>query len=211
MDAFALIAVERRRLADELEQLGPDDWTVPSLCGAWTTHEVLAHLIVPFTVGTPHILVGMVRALGNFDRANERFAKEVAAARPPAECIEVLRANAEHRFTPPMLGPEAPLTDVLTHGGDLLQPLGRSVGVDAEAYAVALRFATGRRIGFAGVEVGGLRLVADDVDVVVGDGGADVVAPARSLLGAVQGRTAYLDDLGGEGADELRRRALARA
>ena len=211
MDPFALIAVERRRLADELEQLAPEEWSAPSLCGAWSTHEVAAHLIVPFTVGTPHIVIGMVRALGNFDRANERFAKEVAAARPPAECIEVLRANAEHRFTPPMLGPEAPLTDVLTHGGDLLRPLGRAVAVDAEPYAVALRFATTRRVGFAGVDTGGLRLEADDVDVVVGEGEAVVTGPARSLLGSVQGRTAYLDDLGGAGADELRRRVLARA
>lgn len=211
MDAFVLIAAERRRLADELELLSPEEWATPSLCGAWSAHEVAAHLIVPFTVGLPQIALGMVRALGSFDRANERFARDVAAARPPAECVAILRANAEHRFTPPMLGPEAPLTDVVTHGGDLLAPLGRSVAVVPEAYEVALRFATERRIGFAGIDVSDLRLEADDVEVAVGDDGPTVTGPARSLLGTVQGRVAYLDDLGGEGADELRRRALARA
>lgn len=209
MDVFALIAAERRRLADELDQLDADEWARPSLCGAWSCHEVAAHLIVPFTLGLPTILIGMVRARGSFDRANERFARDVAAAHPPAACVARLRANAEHRFTPPRLGPEAPLTDVVTHGGDLLQPLGRSVAVAPEAWAVALRFATTRNVGFAGVDVAGLRLVADDVEVEVGEG-TPVHAPARSLLGVVQGRTAYLDDLQGDGADELRRRALAR-
>lgn len=210
MDVFALIAAERRRLADALDDLTAEEWATPSLCGAWTCHEVAAHLIVPFTLGLPAILVGVARARGNFDRANERFARDVAAAHPPAACVERLRANAEHRFTPPRLGPEAPLTDVVTHGGDLLQPLGRSVPVAPEAYAVALRFATTRKLGFAGVDVSGLHLVADDVEVQVGEG-TTVSAPARSLLGVVQGRTAYLDDLQGDGADELRRRALARA
>ena len=211
MDVFALIAAERRRLADELDELSAEEWAHPSLCEGWTCHDVVAHLIVPFTLGSPAFVVGLLRAGLRFDRANDRFARDAARARPPADCVALLREHATSRFTPPMLGPEAPLTDTVTHGGDLLTPLGRSVDVAPEAYDVALRFASGRRTGFAGVDLDGLRLEASDAEVAVGEGHLVVHAPARSLLGAIQGRTAYLDDLGGEGADELRRRCLARA
>lgn len=216
MDVFALVAAERRRLAEELGTVSDEEWRTPSLCGAWSAHEVAAHLVVPFTASLPTIALAMVRSFGNFDRANDRLARDLAAALAPAECVERLEANAEHRFTPPGFGPEAPLTDTITHAGDILRPLGRTFEPAPEAIEVALAFASKRRTGFATVDATGLRFAAvpsapGTAAVAVGEGEAVVSGPGLSLVGTLLGRTAYLEDLTGDGADLLRTRALAAA
>lgn len=211
MDLFELIAAERRRLADSLDELSPDAWGQPSMCGSWANHVVAAHLNVPFEVSIPSFALAMARALGNFDRANDRLARDLAARWDPARCVEGLRANAAHRFTPPGLGPEAPLSDVLIHGGDVLHPLGRAMAVAEPAWQVSLAFAVTPKAGraFRAIDLDGVRLEASDADVSVGDGPA-AVGPALALLGATSGRTAYLDELGGEGAEVLRQRFASR-
>lgn len=208
MDVFGLIAAERRRLADALEDLEAPDWATPSLCEDWTVHEVVAHLNVPFEVSVPSFAVGLLKARGRFDVANVRFAKDLARRMGPAECIAGLRANAEHRFTPPGFGPEAPLTDVIVHGCDALEPVGRRVDVAADALATSLSFMAARKgsRGFPAPDLSEVRLVPDDVDLVVGGGSLEVTGPGRSMLAALLGRTAMLGDLAGPGVDHLRPR-----
>ncbi len=207
MDRFSLIAAERRTLADALDVLAEDDWAQPSLCGYWTTHQVVAHLNVPFEVGAPSFLVAMVKARGSFDRANERVAIDLARRMDPAACVAGLRTNAESHFTPPGFGPEAPLTDTIVHGGDILQPLGRTVVVAPEALEISLRFiATPKaRRGFGAVSSDHLEVAPTDLDLVLG-AGARLEGPARSLIAALAGRTPFLDDLTGSGVDLLRTR-----
>ncbi|HWJ97709.1 MAG TPA: maleylpyruvate isomerase family mycothiol-dependent enzyme, partial [Acidimicrobiales bacterium] len=180
MDTFALVADERRSLAGVLESLSADDWTQPSLCGAWSTHQVAAHLNVPFAVGSLTFVVEIAKALGRFDKANERVAVDLATRLSPAECIAGLRANADSRFTPPMFGPEAPLTDTIVHGGDILQPVGRTVAVAPEALSVSLPFITSAkaRRGFGAVSADGLRIAPTDLDLTIGDG-EELAGPAR--------------------------------
>lgn len=207
MDTFTLVAAERRRLADALEALELDDWSRPSLCGAWTAHQVAAHLNAPFAVDKLAFLVQIAKALGTFDKANERVAIDLAARLDPAACVEGLRANAESRFTPPFFGPEAPLTDTIVHGADILQPAARSLDVAPEALAISLRFltTTKARRGFGALDASGLMLAATDVDATVGDG-PRVEGPGRSLVCALAGRRPFLDDLTGPGVDALRAR-----
>lgn len=211
MDAFALIAAERQRLAEALDDLAPEEWSVRSLCGSWTTHEVAAHLDVPFVLSAPRFVLGLLRARGDFDRANARFATELAAAHDPAWCVATLREHATSRFTPPGHGPEAPLTDVVVHGGDILRPLDRGWTPAPEALAVALRFVTGPKAvrGFGALPVADVHLEATDADVSAGHGGVIVTGPARSLVGVVLRRPTYLDDLDGPGVELLRERLAA--
>ena len=119
MDLFPMIAAERMRLADGLDALGPPEWEAPSLCAGWTVHVVGAHLNAPFEVSAPAVLFQMARARsldGGFDRVARRLAERL----DPAACIAGLRDHADSRFTPPGSGPEAPLTDVIVHGADML-------------------------------------------------------------------------------------------
>lgn len=207
MSTFDLIADERRRLADALEGLDGPDWALPSLCGAWTTHQVAAHLNAPFAVGKGTFVIEIAKALGNFDKANERVAIDLAKELDPAGCIAGLRANAESHFTPPMFGPEAPLTDTIIHGADILQPAGATVAVAPAALAVSLPFLTSAkaRRGFGAADTAGLVLAPTDVDVELGEG-ARIEGPGRSMVCAIAGRRPFLDDLTGPGVDVLRSR-----
>lgn len=207
MDPFALIAAERRRLADALEDLSDDDWRQPSLCGAWTNHQVAAHLNAPFAVGKATFVIEIAKAFGSFDKANERVAVDLASRRDPAACIAGLRDNAESHFTPPLFGPEAPLTDTIVHGGDILQPVGRTLEVASEALAISLPFLTSAkaRRGFGALDASGLLVAPTDLDATYGDG-ERLEGPARSLVCALAGRGPFLDDLSGPGVEVLRSR-----
>ena len=204
MDVFPLIAAERLRLADALEALPPEAWASPSLCAGWTVHVVAAHLNAPWEASIPTVLLEVVRArslAGGFDRV----ARRVAGTLDPAACVAGLRANATSRFTPPGFGPEAPLTDVIVHGADMLQPSGRSVDIDPVALATALEFlARGTAKGFVPKgRVDGLAFEASDLDVRGGPGPTVVRGPTLALCATLCGRRAFLDQLSGEGVDVL--------
>lgn len=202
---FGLVAAERRRLADALEQLDAADWERPSLCEGWSVHVVAAHLNTPWDVPLPTMMLTMVRSGFSLPRAMDRVSRQVAARRDPAACVAGLRDHADHRFTPPGSGPEAPLTDVVVHGGDMLTPLGRSVDVAPEALAVVFDFlAGGRAKGFLPRgRCDGLRLEATDLDRTGGPGTELVSGPALAVCSAVLGRRAELDQLDGPGVATL--------
>ena len=204
MDTFELIAAERRRLADGLDAIGRDDWQRPSLCAGWSVHVVAAHLNAPWSLSVPAVLVTMVRA-GGINQGFDRVARELAGTLDPAACVAGLRAHAESRFTPPGSGPEAPLTDVIVHGVDMLQPLDRSVEVAPEALTVSLAWlARGRAKGFVPRgRVDGLRFEATDLGDDCGTGPSTVEGPAIALCAALCGRREALDLLTGDGAAVL--------
>lgn len=205
MDLFAVLASERRDLADELDQLTPTQWDRPSLCGGWSNHVVAAHLNLPWEVRPPAFVVGLVRARGSIDRAMDRFSRVTAARLDPQGCVDLLRANATNRFTPPGIGVEAPLTDVIVHGADILRPLGRSRTIAPDALRAVLTFVTGPKAarGFGARSIAGLTVEATDVDLRLGSGGDVVSGPALALCGALLGRADFLSDLSGDGAARL--------
>ncbi len=106
----------------------------------------------------------------------------------------------------PFLTPVQPLLDVLVHGQDIAVPLGRTRPMPPDAAAAAARAVWVTSFPFgARRKLAGLRLTADDADLVLGDGaGAPVHGPASALLLLVTGRTtAALEHLEGDGAREL--------
>jgi uncharacterized protein (TIGR03083 family) len=207
VDTFTLIAAERIRLADALAALDPDDWEKPSLCGAWSVHLVAAHLNVPWSVSLPKVVLAVTRAR-SLDGGFDRVARDVASRLDPAACIAGLREHADSRFTPPGSGPEAPLTDVVVHGADMLQPLGRSVEIAPDALRTSLTWlARGRAKAFVPRgRVDGLSFEATDIDLRCGNGPAAVRGPALELCGSLCGRASMLGKLSGDGAEVLRTR-----
>lgn len=205
MDAFALIAAERLRLADELDELSPSDWQQPSLCEGWTAHVVAAHLNASWEFKLPATAVAILRNRGSIDKAFDQLSRQLAERLPPEACVAGLRANAANRFTPPLMGPEAPLTDVITHGNDILEPLGRSVAIDPDALRTSLAWlAKGDAKGFLPrSRVAGLAFEATDVDLRAGAGPALVSGPALAVIATLLGRTGRAGELTGDGVPEL--------
>jgi uncharacterized protein (TIGR03083 family) len=88
MESWAEIERERRDLVDQVESLTEEQWRTPSLCGAWMVRDVLAHLLSPLTPGvTRRFALAMVKARGNFDRANRLLAASQARLSTPGRAV----------------------------------------------------------------------------------------------------------------------------
>lgn len=155
MTIWTTIAIERRRLADELETLTDEQWKAQSACEGWTVEDVAAHLILPFEVSTPRFGLAMMKHRGNLDRAMIDLTARVRSRNSRADMIAKLRANADSQWTPPGGGAESPLGEVIVHGQDIRRPLGLDHDIPAETIELAitgmkdeaLRVDYARRIG----------------------------------------------------------------
>jgi uncharacterized protein (TIGR03083 family) len=200
MDPWEIIAAERRAIADQLEGLTAERWTTPSLCAGWTVRDVLAHLVMPHVTSMPKFILVMLRSRMNFDRANQVLTAG-QAARPIPDLVADLRRFATGRFTPPGLGVEAPLTDVLVHGQDLRIPLGLPDTAPLDGWVQVLRFAVSpaAQRGLAHFRLPDVGWAATDAEWRHGDG-PQVEGPAAALALAMLGRDARTAELTGPGA-----------
>ncbi len=200
-----MIADERRELADLLVRLTPEQLATRSLCGAWTVHDIGAHLLMPLVTGLPTVMLAMVTSAGNFDKANRALTARISG-RTIEDIAQGLRDQAENPFSPPGMGLEAPLTDLLVHGQDIRRPLGLSREIPADRAQLSLNFIATAPKGFATKgRLAGLALSATDLPFTSG-AGAQVSGPAEALLLALTGRPVALDDLSGDGVAVLRER-----
>ena len=182
------ISAERRELADVLAAVAPPEWDTPSLCAGWRVREVVAHMTMPFRYSAAKFGLEMARSAGNFTAMSDRVAKRDAAAMSAAELTAALRDNAEHGWRPPGGAPEAPLTHDVIHGLDFTVPLGLSRKVPADRLRLVLDAVTSpQALKHFGVDLAGIRLVADDLDWSFGAGEA-LSGAAQNLLLAIAGR-----------------------
>ncbi|HLY33117.1 MAG TPA: maleylpyruvate isomerase family mycothiol-dependent enzyme [Jatrophihabitantaceae bacterium] len=198
------IARERAVLADLLDTLTAEQLAGPSLCGAWTIHQVAGHLLMPLVTSPVQVGLAGIRARGNFDRANDLLTRAFAE-RPIGEISAGLRTEARNRFHPPIFGLEAPMAELVLHGEDIRRPLGLPVAFPPAAVRATLEHLAGPRARIGFVPRGrlrGLRLEADDVDWSHGAGEL-VRGPGVSLAYAMSGRSAGLADLHGPGVAVL--------
>lgn len=202
-----MIANERRALADVFDKLTPAQLRTPSLCDGWTVHDIAAHLIMPLETRIPTVALSLVAARGDFDKANLKLTRR-HATRSIIELVDSLRRNAGHRFKPPGVGPEAPLTELLLHGQDIRRPLGIDREFSEERITTSLCFLTETKYrGFVPKgRLDGLAFEATDLDWSYGTG-ATVCGPAEALLVAISGRSASLGDLTGDGVAVLQERS----
>src|SRR3990172_5614575 len=139
MSLFETFADERRGLADLADTLTEEQLRTPSLMPTWTVRDVVAHLTLGLEVSTLRFAVTLLLARGSFEVAADRLTWWMAR-RPVRELADILRRKAEHRFTPPGMGPEAPLTETLVHGLDLRRPLGIRRTLQEERTRICLNF-----------------------------------------------------------------------
>lgn len=204
-EVLAMIAEQRRDLADLLDGLTDAQWETPSLCEGWRVREVVAHLVMPFSLPMWRFGLELIAKLGNFNRVMDERAR--AERRPNAELVEVLRANADTRFLPPGPKPHARmLTDVVVHGQDIARPLGIKRTVPAAHAEVVLTLLIHRAMQMFG---GGV--ITDGLSFVSIEGrrwgeGAEVTGTSEALITTLARRPAAIDELRGAGVPLLRER-----
>ena len=205
-DAWAETDRQRLDLADLLENLSDQQWSLPSLCTGWRIRDVAAHLALAHT-GPWRATIELARAGGRLQKMIHDTACRHAAV-PPAELSAAIRAMAGSRRRAPGISYLEPLLDVLVHGQDIAVPLGRLrlMPTDAAAavatrvwnmpWPMATTFRARRRLR-------GVSLVATDIDWSVG-AGPPVHGDIRALLMLLTGRTAaVMNDLTGPGIGQL--------
>ena len=186
IDLSAATFAERERLVSILEDLTPEQWASPSLCEGWRVREVVAHITTAYRMTTRQFLGGMLRHGFNFNRYADHAARSDTAQLSDAELLGILRDNVRHPWQPRGGGQAGALSHDVIHGLDITEPLGLSA---APADRIALVFADSepRNWKYFGVDLTGVRLVATDTDVAVGDG-EPVHLPAKDILLRLTGR-----------------------
>jgi len=201
---WPLIHGEREALADDLASLTDEQWATPSLCPGWSVRDVLGHIIATAKMKQGGFLPALARAGFRFnDMSNNLIAAEATAA--PADGLAELRRHLTDTTHPP--GPvETMLGEAVVHGEDIRRPLGIKRAYPPEAVTRSADFFRRSNLLIGSKRrIAGLRLRADDLEWAAGSG-PEVTGPALSLLMAMTGRAAALDDLSGEGVATLRSR-----
>lgn len=201
-ESWAVIASQRRSLADLLEGLSDEQWESPSLCDGWRVRDVAAHLSMVALPPSPAAMLSeAVQARGNFHRLNHDMAVR-AARRPVTDIAAALRQHADSRRLPVVTNYRNVLFDVLVHGQDIALALGMDRPMPTRAaVAGAERVWTMGWPFWAQRRLRGIRLVADDADWAAGSG-VEARGPVSALLLVLTGRPAGVPALRGPGADE---------
>jgi uncharacterized protein (TIGR03083 family) len=198
---WPLIHQERAALLADVEGLSDEQWATQSLCPGWTVRDVFGHM-----TATSKMTPG--RFAGKFAGAGFRFhvmsAKDVAAetAGRPASTVAEFRSHLNDSTAPP--GPvEAMLGEAVVHSEDIRRPLGMTRAYAPEAVSRAADFFKGSNL-LIGTKnrIAGVRLTATDTDWTTGEG-PEVSGHMLSLLLAMTGRRAALEDLTGDGVATL--------
>lgn len=207
-DLPQLIRAERLALIEFLEKLDAQEWSTPSLCGAWTVQAVAAHLAWAPVVKPGEMLPTLARSGFRMNRASAELAVRWAE-RGPQVILDQLRSNAEKNAKPPGVPPIAALVDAVVHTLDIRLPLGKPRPVPPAAFREVADFGVGARWpmtisvgGSARKRLAGLELVADGYDWSYGQG-PQTTAPADAVLRILNGRRVSREELAGQGAEQL--------
>jgi uncharacterized protein (TIGR03083 family) len=201
---WPLIHGEREALAADLATLTDEQWATASLCPGWSVRDVLGHMIATAKMTQGAFFANLARAGFRFhDMSASLIAAEATAV--PADGLAEFRKHMQDTTHPP--GPvEAMLGEAVVHGEDIRRPLGIKRGYPPEAVTRAAGFFRRSNLLIGSKRrIAGLTLRANDLEWAAGSG-PEVTGPALSLLMAMTGRAAAVDDLSGEGVPTLRSR-----
>ena len=204
-DVWTAIKVERAALAADLATLSDAQWDVPSLCNDWTVRDVLAHMTATAKI-SPASFFGKLLSSGfSFKRMQD---KDIAIERGTTGVDALSRFKSEIGSTKHPPGPtDSWLGEVIIHAEDIRRPLGIKREYPTEAVQRVADFYKGSNLVIgAKKRIAGVKLQATDTEWSNGSG-PEVSGPILSLMMAMTGRKAALDDLTGEGVATLSSRA----
>ena len=205
---WAMIHSERKAVASMLESLTPEQWESASLCSGWTVGFLAAHILAGAEQTSGHFLAGMATSGFRFNTFMQRDARSRSQL-PPQQIVDRLRQRTTTTNHPPA-PVMAMLGEIVVHGEDIRRPVGLQGNVADDAANACLQMYTKASFPVGGKKrIGGLRLVATDTGWCYGTG-PEVSGPAMSLLLAMTGRAAGMDELTGDGAAALGQRMTGR-
>ena len=204
---WPVVHAERQALVDDLSTLDEAQWATPSLCGHWSVHQALGHMVATNKITPAGFFTGLAK---NGFRFESMSANSIAAetSGSPAQTLASFRERVKATTHPP--GPsDTMLGETIVHAEDIRRPLGIAHAYPVDAVTRVADFYASSNLMIGGKKrIAGLRLRADDADWSHGEG-PEVSGPALSLLMAISGRKAVLTDLSGPGVDTLRSRMPA--
>jgi uncharacterized protein (TIGR03083 family) len=204
VETWPLIHEQRDKLGDLLETLADAEWGTLSLCQGWRVRDVVAHCIQTHLVTGWSLLGDWIASGFSLEARNERG---VARRRSlsPAELLGEYRATAGRTSVPPGQLTYS-LVEAVVHGEDIARPVGRRIDVSPRSLVTVAELCRGTDPILGGKRrSAGLTLRATDVAWSTGTG-PEVAGPLASIVLAITGRAAALDDLSGEGLETLRSR-----
>jgi uncharacterized protein (TIGR03083 family) len=203
-DLWPTIHAERNALAADLEALTDAQWTTASLCGEWSVRDVLGHMTATAAMTPPSFFSNLI---GSGFRFSAMQAKAIAQQNEgtPDDTLGRFKAQVESSTHPP--GPiDSWLGETIVHAEDIRRPLGIAHTYPGNDVTRVAAFYLGSNLLIGGKRrAAGLTLRATDADWSAGSG-PEVAGPAISLVLAITGRPAALDDLSGEGLAALSQR-----
>ena len=204
VEVWPTIHAERKALAADLEGLTDEQWATTSLCNEWTVRDVVAHMTATAKLNPPQFFLGMI---GSGFSLKRKQAKDIDVEKgaSPAQSLERFKNEINSSKHPP--GPnDTWLGEVVIHSEDIRRPLGIHHDYPTDAAVQVADFYKGSNLLIgAKRRIAGLRLQATDADWSTGDG-PEVAGPIVSIVMAMTGRKATLDDLSGDGVATLRSR-----
>jgi uncharacterized protein (TIGR03083 family) len=202
-DTWAMIHAERSRVADMLDGLSSEQWTMDTLCKGWNVQMVAAHMMNAGEQSTSKFFRGLLASGLRFNVMMDDQA-HASAKLAPKEIIERIRASTTTTNKPPA-ATMAMLGEVVVHGNDIRQPLGIDDDSSTEAKLACLEMFKGSNFPVrAKKTITGLTLKATDVDWTFGSG-PEVRGPLVALLMAMATRP-LATTLTGDGVTTLRGR-----
>lgn len=198
------IHVAREELLSDLEKLNDAQWHERTLCSEWDVQQLVAHMIGTATSTKLGFFKGLAKNKGNFAEHINTAVRENSAG-TPAETLERYRETMHSRTAPP--GPvQSWLGEAIIHAEDIRHPLGIEHAYAPEALREVADFYKGSNLIIgAKKRISGLKLMATDQNWETGDGPI-VSGPMIALIMSMTGRSAYLDQLEGDGVATFRSR-----
>jgi uncharacterized protein (TIGR03083 family) len=205
---WPLVHAERAALAADLADLTEEQWATTSLCTELSVREVLAHITASANLNPVRWMAGVIRCRFDFDKmVAMRLAEHLGAT--PAETHVRFRQVVTSTTKPPV-PVVAMLGETIVHGEDIRRPLGIRRDYPIETVTRLAEYYQGSdMVVLAKGRINGLRLVATDGPFTTGSGPL-VSGTTVALIMAMTGRTAFCDDLEGDGVEALTARDKGR-
>lgn len=204
VDIWPVVHTERKALASDLSGLPAERWSTPSLCDRWSVRDVLAHMTATAKVTPGNFFPKLIGSGFSFERMQ---AKDITreAGNDPEDTLAGFEAVLTSTKRPPG-PPQTMLGETVIHSEDIRRSLGIPHTYPTDAVVQVADFYKGSNlILHSKNRIAGVALRATDADWSYGSG-PEVTGPILSLLMAITGRKAALDDLHGEGVATLRSR-----